>query len=77
MTSDSAMLTAIGGWRGASHEVSASTTHGSTTLTMKARAISLTCSARRAANRSKANAAIPIATASFAVPGMCPADSEA
>ena len=42
-----------------------------------ARAISRTCKTRHATNRSKANAATPIATASFAVPGMCPADSEA
>ena len=77
ISSDSAMLTAIGGCRPASQEVSAKIAAGSTILTAKARPTSRSCSDLRAANRSSPNATMPIATASRAVPGIWPADSEA
>ena len=46
-------------------------------LIAKARATSSPCSDLRAGEQVEAKAAIPIATASFAVPGIWPADSEA
>jgi len=71
------MLTATGAWWAADHIASASTIAGGTILTAKARPTSGQRSDLRAANRSKPNATAPIATASRAVPGTWPDDSEA
>ncbi len=71
------MLAATGGWRPASQDVRAKMITGRMILTAKARPTRARCSDRRPANRSRQNATMPIATASRAVPGICPADSEA
>ncbi|MGY4448126.1 hypothetical protein ACVWZR_002786 [Bradyrhizobium sp. i1.3.1] len=57
--------------------VSASTMAGSTTLVTRLRTIRRPCSALRATNRSNTKAPMPSANASFAVPGIWPAASEA
>ena len=75
--SDSAIETAIGGWRPANQAVRARIAEGSTILTAKARPTRFRCSDLRCMNRSRPNATMPIATASRAVPGIWPDDSEA
>ena len=71
------MLTAMPPWRPASHEVSAKIDRGQGDVDRERARDQPACSDLRPTKMSRPNATMPIATASRAVPGNWPDDSEA